>query len=66
MGLAKRVNSNKEHIKPEVNIFAANASDLNDQQIMNAANYLREERLKLAQKLIKSGKLDASWLEMND
>lgn len=64
MALLKKANQSADHIdKPEVKVFYDDPSQLDDDQLLNVADYLREERAALARKLIKAGMLESDWLE---
>lgn len=64
MALLKKANKRADHLdKPKVKVFYDDPTQLDDDQLLNVADYLREERAALAEKLIKAGMLEPDWLE---
>lgn len=65
MGYPDRINlsaSEYPYMDQDINIWIEKPKDLDDMDLMDVADYLREERLALAQRLIRAGRLDEEWL----
>ena len=63
MALLKKANvKTDDPMKPQMKVWMDKPCNLNDDELRNAANYLRDERNLLANKLVEAGTLEPDWI----